>query len=261
MSFTFRAGSIPLLVSIPHNGFAIPDQIAKTMTADGRSSRDTDWFLDRLYDFPEMSEASLIVAGLSRYVIDLNRPADNQSLYPGQTTTGLIPETCFDGAPVYSNGLPDADETTRRINEIWQPYHQQISAELERLVSRHGIAVLLDAHSIASEVPRLFDGVLPDFNLGTNYGKSCSEQLSAIVLNVLEEQNRYSHVLNGRFVGGYITRHFGQPDQNIHGLQIELAQSTYMNEKDLSWNDERASAVQPVFHQIVSAIRQWISQK
>jgi len=261
MSFTFRAGTIPLLVSIPHNGSQIPDGIAASMTPDGRSSRDTDWFLDRLYDFPEVCDASLIVATVSRFVIDLNRPSDNQSLYPGQTTTGLIPETCFDGAAVHRDGLPDDTETSRRIREIWQPYHQKIQDELDRLVKLHGVAVILDAHSIASLVPRLFDGVLPDFNLGTNHQTSCDAGLASAVMGILERQSRYTYVHNGRFVGGYITRHYGQPDKNIHALQIELSQATYMNEQRLAWDDNKAAEVQSVFRQIISAISQWIDDQ
>ena len=154
------------------------------MTEAGRSSRDTDWFLDRLYDFPELEDASLIVAQQSRYVIDMNRPQDNQSLYPGQTTTGLIPLTRFDGLPVYKSE-PDNNEINRRIKEVWVPYHQQIESELERLTEEFGIAVLLEAHSIEPELPRLFEGRLPDFNIGTNRGSSCDQTLTDAVTNVL----------------------------------------------------------------------------
>ncbi len=260
MAFDFRAGNIPLLVSIPHNGSEIPDPVARTMTEDGRSSRDTDWFLDRLYDFPELSDASRIVAKLSRYVIDLNRPSDNQSLYPGQTTTGLVPLTCFDGAPIYSADPPGESEIGRRVREIWQPYHAQIAQELQRMVKTHGKAVLIEAHSIASRVPRLFDGVLPDFNFGTSQGQSCDAGLTRQMLAVLEAQSRYSHVLNGRFVGGWITRHFGNPGQHVHAIQIELSQATYLDEMNLQWDERRAEEVRPVFRQLVSAAIEWTEQ-
>jgi N-formylglutamate deformylase len=262
MSFTFKSGSLPILISIPHHGSRIPAEIATTMTADGRSSRDTDWYLEQLYDFPETREASFIIAELSRYVIDLNRPSDNESLYPGQTTTGLVPETCFDGAAVYCAGkFPPAAEVGRRIREIWRPYHEQIRAELDRMVAERGLAVLIDAHSIASRVPRLFYGVLPDFNLGTNYGVTCAPSLQQAVVAVLEHQSEYSFVVNGRFVGGHITRHFGDPQHRIHALQVELSQATYMDEATLKWDDEKASKVQPVFRRIVQAIRDWIPQQ
>ena len=260
MNHRFRKGTIPLLVSFPHNGSHIPESIATTMTADGKSSRDTDWFLDRLYDFPELESASLIVAELSRYVIDLNRSKDNESLYPGQTTTGLIPQTCFDGASIYSNKLPDKQEIQKRIKDVWKPYHLTIQNELARLTAEHGKAVLLEAHSIASEVPRLFDGVLPDFNFGTNRGKSCNAQLESDIIAVLDSQSTYSHVANGRFVGGYITRHFGEPNQNSHAVQIELSQSTYMDEATREWDDVKAEKVQPVFRSIISAITNWIAK-
>ncbi len=261
MSFTFRRGSFPVLVSIPHHGSRIPAEIAQTMTDDGRSSRDTDWYLEPLYDFPETRDVSLIVAELSRYVIDLNRPSDNQSLYPGQTTTGLVPETCFDGAAIYREGKsPDSVEISRRIREIWHPYHERIRSELERLVEQHGLAVLIDAHSIASRVPRLFDGLLPDFNLGTNHGVACANSLEQSIVEVLGHQSKYTFVVNGRFVGGHITRYFGVPHRGIHALQIELSQATYMDETTLTWDDGKASEVQPVFRKIVQAIREWIQQ-
>ena len=152
----FRAGSFPLLISIPHHGSRIPPEMAATMTADGRSSRDTDWFLERLYDLPETEDASWLVADWSRYVIDLNRPASGESLYPGQTTTGLVPTTCFDGANIYLDKGPTEAEVGERISQYWAPYHQQLQAERKRLRDLHPRVVLLEAHSIASVVPRLF---------------------------------------------------------------------------------------------------------
>ena len=262
MSFICKSGSFPILVSIPHHGSLIPSEIAKTMTEDGRSSRDTDWFLERLYDFPETRDFDFIIAELSRYVIDLNRPSDNESLYPGHTTTGLVPETCFDGAAVYAQGrFPPPAEVDRRIREIWSPYHQRVRVELDRMVAEHGLAVLIDAHSIASRVPRLFDGVLPDFNLGNNYGVTCAPSLQQAIVDVLADQSEYSFVVNGRFIGGHITRHFGVPQHGIHALQIELSQATYMDEATLKWDDRKASQVQPVFRKIVRAIRDWISNQ
>lgn len=261
MNFDFKSGTVPLLISIPHNGSVIPDSIANMMTPDGRSSRDTDWFLDRLYDFPELADASTLIAKYSRYVIDLNRPSTDESLYPGQTTTGLVPVTCFDGAAIYSDDPPDPQAIQDRIATYWQPYHQQLETEMNRLSEQFGFAVLLEAHSIASKVPRLFEGQLPDFNLGTNQGTTCASELEHSVVNAIAGHSDYSHVVNGRFVGGYITRHFGQPDRNWHALQIELSQSTYMDEASLSWSQERASKVQPVFQSIILAIKQWIQNQ
>ena len=261
MNHQFRQGSIPLLVSIPHNGSHIPRAIAATMTADGRSSRDTDWFLKRLYDFPELALASLLVAEQSRYVIDLNRSSNNESLYPGQATTGLIPATCFDGAKIYAGELPDDQEVQKRIAEVWTPYHDRLQNEMKRMTAEHGVAVLVEAHSIASVVPRLFEGTLPDFNLGTNRGESCDPELQTAIVNVLESQSDYSHIVNGRFVGGYITRNFGRPADNWHSIQIELSQATYMDEATLQWDDAKAQKVQPVFRDIISTIVQWLVNK
>lgn len=259
--YLFTAGSSPVLVSIPHNGSLIPEPIAKRMTAAGQSSRDTDWFLDRLYDFPESSAASKLVAQYSRYVIDLNRPRDNTSLYPGQATTGLIPKQCFDGAAIYDQQEVAAIEMSERIESVWEPYHQKLTAELDRIRAEHQFAILIEAHSIKSVVPRLFDGVLPDFNFGTNRGESCSPSLLASIVDVLKRQTDYTYVDNGRFIGGYITRHFGDPAHNIHAVQIELSQATYMDEGDLTWSIEKAAQVQPVFQQILQAITEWTQQQ
>lgn len=258
MSFQFQPGTVPLLISIPHNGSRIPEPIAQTMTPDGQSSRDTDWFLDRLYDLPELSDASMLVAEYSRYVVDLNRPSTDESLYPGQTTTGLIPKTCFDGAPIYSGDLPDATEVENRVETYWRPYHQQLETEMKRLSDQFGFAFLLEAHSIASRVPRLFDNQLPDFNIGTNHGSTCDTEVQHAIVQAIAKHSFFSHVVNGRFVGGYITRHFGQPDRGWHALQIELSQATYMDETALGWDQEKASKVQPVFQSIILAIKQWI---
>jgi len=257
VSFVFSEGKIPLLVSFPHNGSHIPEDVAQTMTSAGKSSRDTDWFLDRLYDFHELVDASLLVASQSRYVIDMNRPKNNESLYPGQTTTGLVPLTRFDGKLVYETE-PTEDELQRRIREVWLPYHQQIESELSRMTEQFGVAVLVEAHSIESELPRLFEGQLPDFNIGSNRGTSCNSGITDAVMNVLRNQDQYSHVLNDRFVGGYITRHFGDPANDRHAIQFELAQSTYMDETAKVWDQKKADQVQPVFRKIISGIKQWL---
>ena len=260
MSHQFRQGSSPLLVSFPHNGSHISADVATNMTAEGRSSLDTDWFLDRLYDFPELRDASLLVAEQSRYVIDLNRPRTDESLYPGQTTTGLIPLNRFDGKAIYEVQPSDL-EVQRRIDEVWIGYHRQIKSEMHRLVRQHGVAVLIEAHSIESEVPRLFDGKLSDFNIGSNRGESCDVGLTDAVMRVIESQEQYSSVLNGRFVGGYITRHFGDPANHCHAIQFELSQATYLNESTKQWDDEKALQVQPVFRNIITGIKQWLNTK
>ena len=260
MSFEFSKGDIPLLVSFPHNGSYIPEEVAQNMTTAGRSSRDTDWFLNRLYDFPELSDASLLVADQSRYFIDLNRPQNNESLYPGQSTTGLVPLARFDGSSIYEKE-PSQEEVQRRIEEVWRPYHHQLESEMSRLIEKFGIAVLVEAHSIEPELPKLFEGRLTDFNIGTNHGESCDSAISDTVMRVLQNQSKYSHVLNGRFVGGYITRHFGKPSAGRHAIQFELSQSTYMDETAKIWDQTKADQVQPVFREIISGIKQWLKSK
>ncbi|MEZ6095884.1 MAG: N-formylglutamate deformylase [Pirellulaceae bacterium] len=257
MPIEFRQGSMPLLISIPHNGSFIPPDIAATMTEAGRSSRDTDWFLDRLYGLPATNNASWIIAQQSRYVIDLNRPSSGESLYPGQTTTGLVPTECFDGSLIYQDQEPDAHEIQRRVETVWRPYHAKLASELKRMVEEFGKAVLIEAHSIKSVVPRLFEGTLPDFNIGTNRGTSCDASLEEVIMTVLKDQQAYSHVNNGRFVGGFITRHFGQPSQHMHAVQIELSQAAYLNETDFSWNDAKANDVQNIFQELLSAVVDW----
>ena len=256
-SHRFRQGSSPLLVSFPHDGSLIPDRIAPTMTDAGRTSRDTDWFLSRLYDFPELADASLIIAEQSRYVIDVNRPKTDESLYPGLTTTGLIPQTRFDGEPIYKTE-PDEAEIERRIEEVWGPYHEQLQSEMDRLKAKFGIAVLIEAHSIESVLPLLFEGKLNDFNIGTYHGQSSDPGLSDAILKVLGPQSSYSYVFNDRFVGGHITRHYGNPAKNHHAVQFELSQDTYLDDKNKTWDQSKANLVQPVFRSIISEIKQWL---
>lgn len=258
MTYRFRVGKRPFMISIPHLGAVIPPEIAEGMTPDGQSSRDTDWFLDRLYDLPELADASFIASEYSRYVIDLNRPMTDESLYPGQATTGLIPTTCFDGAPIYLGSSPSSIEIERRIAVAWRPYHSRLQSEIARIKNLHGRVVLLEAHSIASIIPRLFDGKLPDFNIGTVHGASCDTELAQRVLGTLGRQKDYSFVHNGRFVGGYITRAYGQPANGVHALQIELSQATYMNEESLSWNSENATRVQKCLGAVIGAMLEWV---
>ena len=254
--YVFRDGVLPVLISFPHNGSFIPESIAKCMTDDGRSSRDTDWFLERLYDFPESKSTAQIVAEFSRYVIDLNRPRSDESLYPGLATTGLVPAECFDGEAIYADHPPGPSEVKQRVDAIWQPYHQQLQTAVDAMRQQFGYAVLVEAHSIRSEVPRLFPGKLPDFNIGTNHGASCHGELQRAVESILHGQPDYSHVVNGRFVGGFITRHFGA-QENVHAIQFELSQSTYLDEETLQWHDAKASQVQTVFREIIQAIVAW----
>jgi N-formylglutamate deformylase len=243
--YTLHRGTAPLLISLPHNGSAIPDDIAARMKRPARRSVDTDWHVAELYNFARSMGASVIKPFASRYVVDLNRPADGHALYPGQSETGLVPTVLFDGGPVYRPGAePGPDEVADRVKRWWKPYHDALAGELTRLRREFGRVVLWEGHSIRSEVPMLFDGRLPDFNLGTADGASCSPALQARLVALLEGQQEYSFAVNGRFKGGYITRHYGQPDKGIDAIQLELAQLNYMDEDSFEYLPRKAAPTQ-----------------
>jgi N-formylglutamate deformylase len=229
--FTFHQGTRPLLISMPHAGTYVPPALAARFTEEARQVPDTDWHMERLYAFAKGLGASILVATHSRYVVDLNRPPDGASLYPGQSVTGLCPVDTFDDTPIYAQGgLPDEAEIAERREVVWAPYHAQLRAELDRIRAQHGVAVLWDAHSIRSVLPRFFEGKLPDLNLGTADGASCDPGLAQELLGIAETAPGYTGVLNGRFKGGYITRHYGEPARNIHAVQLEMTQCSYMQE-------------------------------
>ncbi|MGQ0677266.1 MAG: N-formylglutamate deformylase [Rhodospirillales bacterium] len=251
-----------LLVSMPHVGTALPAAIAARLTDQARALPDTDWHVDRLYDFLADLDATVLVARWSRLVIDLNRPPDGASLYPGQAGTGLCPVELFDGAPVYRGPTPDDAEIATRRVEYWQPYHDAIAAELQRIQARHGRALLWDAHSIAPVIPRLFDGRLPDHNIGTARGTSCGAGMGEAVLAAARPFPGYSSVLNGRYVGGYITRNYGRPDKGIHAVQLELSQATYMDGRpSFRFDEARAKALRPALRAMMRAALDWLDKR
>jgi N-formylglutamate deformylase len=225
-------GTSPLLLSIPHSGTQIPPQLAAGLVSPFLATCDTDWWVDRLYDFGAALGATIVQTTLSRTVIDVNRDPSGQSLYPGQATTGLCPVTTFDGLALYlPGGEPDADAIADRTRSFFVPYHAALSAQLARLQTHHRHVVLYDCHSIRSRVPRLFAGELPQFNLGTHSGGSCDPRLRAAVAQACADSG-HSFVLDGRFKGGYITRHYGRPAAAVHALQMELACRGYLVEPD-----------------------------
>jgi N-formylglutamate deformylase len=252
-NFTLQRGRAPLLISLPHDGSFIPDDIAVRMHPAARCSPDTDWHVGRLYEpLAQLLGASVLKPLASRYVIDLNRPADGHALYPGQRETGLVSTIGFDGEPLYLEGCePDSAEIQRRINEFWQPYHQALAQELARLCSEHGRVVLWEGHSIRSQVPMLFEGRLPDFNLGTATGTSCGDALQTQLQACLEAQSRFSVAVNGRFKGGYITRHYGNPDAGVQAVQLELVQLNYMDEASFEYDKETAPVVQEMISRML----------
>ncbi len=258
-SFDLSCGSVPLLVSFPHVGTEVPADIAARLTPAAQMLADTDWHLPRLYQFVRALGASTLVARYSRYVIDLNRPPDDTNLYPGQDTTGLVPLDTFRRQPLYAPGAaPDAAEIAQRRERYWAPYHAALAAELARLHAQHGVAVLWDAHSIASVLPRFFEGKLPDLNLGTADGASCARALQQAVTNQLSAQREFTWVVNGRFKGGYITRRYGQPADGVHALQMEMCFSTYMDETPpFAYRDDLAVRVQPLLQGSLRAVLSW----
>lgn len=250
--FDFHAGTAPLLVSMPHAGTEIPACMRGRLTAACEPLGDTDWHLPRLYDFVRGLGASTIVARYTRFAVDLNRPPDDAPLY-ATATTGLHPDILFDGRPAFEDGRGlTRDERSAFLEQIWRPYHHRIAAELARIKSRHGRAVLFDAHSIAGEIPRLFEDALPDFNLGTADGRSADAAFTQRLAAVLACAPAYRLAVNGRFKGGYITRHYGDPPHGIQAIQLELAQRTYMREAPpYDYLPERAAQVRPVLERFV----------
>ncbi len=258
-TFRFQPGETPVLLSIPHVGTVVPPDIAATMTDAALAVPDTDWHLDRLYHFAPALGIGFLKPIFSRYVIDLNRAPDGGILYPGASNTELCPLTTFDHQPVYRPGRePDAAEVQRRIGTFWRPYHEQLNGELLALKKRFGVAVLFDAHSIRSRVPRFFDGQIQDFNLGTADGASASPALVGRLMNVLTATGRYSSVQNGRFKGGFITRHYGNPADDIHSIQLELSQTTYMDEEaPYGFREDAARQVRPTLERLMALIVEW----
>ncbi len=258
-AFKLRQGNSPLLVSMPHVGTYLPSWLIPRLTDEAKALTDTDWHLEGLYNFLEALDATVVIATHSRYVIDLNRPPDNASLYPGQNTTGLCPVDNFDLMPLYQVGqAPDSFEIASRTTDYWQPYHLTVANELARVKQQHGKALLWDAHSIHSKVPRFFVGELAQLNIGTADNQSCAISLTQVLEKTLVNFPQYSAVINGRFKGGYITRHYGQPNQNVHAVQLEIAMRSYMRESaPYQLDDNLSESLRPVLQALLSAMLHW----
>lgn len=257
--YDVKRGDSPLILSIPHCGRELIPGLAERLTPAGSSLIDTDWWLETLYDFGTALDATVISAKHSRYVIDLNRDPSGASLYPGQATTDLIPTTTFDGAPLYRPGHElQPDETEERKRLYFIPYHEALAAEIARVKAAHGLVLLYDCHSIRSVIPRLFDGELPVLNLGTNNGQSCAPALEAEIVRTLQETPTFSHVVNGRFKGGWITRHYGRPAERVHAVQMELACRAYMAEQaPFAYDEAKAPAIRMVLLAILMRMQRW----
>ncbi len=257
--FHLTRGDTPLLVSVPHAGIHVPDAIAERLTSEAKALPDTDWHVDRLYDFAGDLGAGMLCATHSRYVIDLNRDPDGTELYPGADNTELCPTTTFDRHPIYRDGAePDADEIAERRAAYWQPYHQVLATELERLKREHGYALLYDAHSIRSTVPRFFEGALPDLNIGTGGGRTAEPALTIRLALICQDSHDYQTAVNGRFKGGFITRHYGDPANRVNAVQMELAQSTYMDEAPpYPYDEAKADRLRPLLSALLTRMLEW----
>ena len=261
--YRYRRGASPLVVSMPHVGNFIPHTVGSALSDCAARRPDTDWHLPRLYDFLEDLGATVITATHSRYVIDVNRPPDGENLYPGRDTPRLCPIDTFHSEPLYRGGVePGEAEIARRLEAVWRPYHRRIARELERVRAEHGEVVLWDAHSIVSEAPRLFDGKLTDFNLGTADGASCDPALAESLRVALSRHGRYTSVLNGRFKGGYITRKYGNPEAGIQAIQLEMVEAVYMDEvSPFGFRADRAARVRPILRELLEIALDWVNRR
>lgn len=247
-------GDGPIVLGLPHTGTWLPDPIRAALNDRGRGLTDTDWHIDRLYD-GLLPGATVVRATFHRYAIDANRPPDGASLYPGQNTTGLVPLTDFDGHPIWDMP-PDAAEIEARRLAFHAPYHAALTAEMERVRARHGVAILYDCHSIRSRIPFLFDGVLPDFNIGTANGTTCAPEIERQTAQICASSPGYTHVVNGRFKGGWTTRHYGRLAEGWHAIQMELAQSTHLTGEapPFAYDAGKAQALRPILARILHTL-------
>lgn len=247
-------GDSPVVLGLPHTGTWLPQEVYTRLNPRGQMLLDTDWHIERLYD-GLLSGATTVRATFHRYLIDANRAPSGDSLYPGQNTTALVPMTDFDGLPIWT-APPDATEIDARRVTYHAPYHAALAAELDRVRARHGVAILYDCHSIRSHIPFLFDGTLPDFNIGTNGGTTCAPEIEAAVTSICAQATGYTSVLNGRFKGGWTTRHYGQADSDIHAIQMELAQSTYLATEapPFAYDPARGDALREILQAILEAL-------
>jgi N-formylglutamate deformylase len=252
-------GDAPLVIDVPHAGTHVPDAIAARLTPAARTLADTDWHVERLYAFARSTGATVLVATHSRYVVDLNRDPAGVALYPGADNTELCPTRSFGNDPLYRAGEePDAREIAARRATFFAPYHALLAGEIARVRERHGYAILLDGHSIQGQLPRFFTGRLPDLNLGTADGASCDPSLQALAADVLAGGDRFTHVVNGRFKGGYVTRHYGRPAEHVHALQLEMVQEAYMEPAPpYAWDAQRAAALARLLERLVVSLAEW----
>lgn len=241
-AFEVQQGLSPVILGLPHTGTDVPEDIWVRLNDNGRMLADTDWHIHQLYD-GLLDNVTTVRATFHRYCIDANRDPAGVSLYPGQNTTTLIPETDFDGLAIWKNGkAPKEADISDRITRFHKPYHDALASEIERVKAIHGVAILYDCHSIRSHIPFLFEGKLPDFNIGTDMGKTCDPKIEAAAVEVTAGAQGYTSILNGRFKGGWTTRHYGKPETGVHAIQMELAQSTHLATEAVPFAYDQAKA-------------------
>jgi N-formylglutamate deformylase len=253
-----KQGSSPIILGFPHTGTDVPADIHARLNETGQMLADTDWHIDKLYD-GLLPDVTTVRATFHRYVIDANRDPTGVSLYPGQNTTGLIPDTDFDGKPIWRDGeKPTAADIEYRLKQFHNPYHAALTKEIKRVHEANGLVVLYDCHSIRSHIPFLFQGKLPDFNIGTNEGNSCSPEIASAVGRIAFAARGYDAVINGRFKGGWTTRHYGQPQLGIHAIQMELTQSSHLTREapPFAYDEAKAERLRKHLKDILEIIRQ-----
>ena len=246
-------GDSPVILGQPHSGTHVPESIFADLNATGRALIDTDWHVDRLYD-GLLDGATVVRANFHRYVIDANRDPSGESLYPGQNTTALVPLTTFDSEPIWVRA-PSSEDVARRRAAYHDAYHYALAGAIERIRKKHGYAILYDCHSIRSELPFLFEGRLPDLNVGTNSGETCAGAVERTVADICA-QSGFSHVVNGRFRGGWTTRHYGRPAAGVHAIQMEIAQALYLKSEGLpfAYDAEKAKTLRATLREILQAL-------
>lgn len=256
-------GDSPVILGLPHTGLFVPDEIMAELNDTGRALTDTDWNIHLLYA-DLLPGATSVRATFHRYVIDANRDPSGKSLYPGQNTTGLCPIIDFDGKPLYQAGKePDAAAIEARRTAFHAPYHAALTAEIERVRAKHRIAILYDCHSIRSDLPFLFEGTLPDFNIGDNNGVTCAPEVTRIVADLCKSADGYSTIVNGRFKGGWTTRHYGRPEDGVHAIQMELAQNTHLKAEahPFELDPDKSERLRAILRNILTDIEIWARQR
>lgn len=239
---------VPILISSPHSGTAFPEEIRGHYNPEAIAAPDdTDWFIDKLYDFAPSLGITMIAARYSRWVIDLNRDPESNPLYDdGRVITDLCPTMSFMEEPIYKEDqLPNRKEIDRRLGQYYWPYYFKLQSLLNDLKKEFGQVLLWDAHSIRQYVPTIRKELFPDLILGDNDEKSASEDLIKTSLDKLGESRlKLNH--NNPFKGGHITRYFGKPSDNQHALQLEMTKINYMNNDELQYNEERAAIIRSI---------------